>query len=201
MAANNKPYPQELHDFVREHTKGKTTAELTQMINEALGMNLTENQVAAFKKNHHYPSGLVTRFYKGQRSHNKGRKGEWQPGCEKTWFPKGHRPSNYQEIGTYSHTSDGYLIKKVSDEGRQRDRWKMVHRMVWEEHYGPIPKGMIVTFLDGNRDNCDISNLILLTQNENKYMNQKNLRSQNPDITKIGAMMAKLDAKKRKIKK
>lgn len=32
-------------------------------------------------------------------------------------------------------------------------------RVVWEQHFGPIPKTHMVIHLDGNKLNCDIDNL------------------------------------------
>lgn len=43
---------------------------------------------------------------------------------------------------------------------------KALHRIMWEEHHGPIPKGFIVRHLDGNRDNNDISNLDLVSHRD-----------------------------------
>lgn len=40
------------------------------------------------------------------------------------------------------------------------------HRYVWKQHHGEIPQGMCVAFRDGNRQNCDISNLMLITEAE-----------------------------------
>lgn len=43
-----------------------------------------------------------------------------------------------------------------------REVFKPKGRMVWEEHFGEIPDGYQITFLDGNKTNCDISNLKLI---------------------------------------
>jgi hypothetical protein len=45
---------------------------------------------------------------------------------------------------------------------------KMVlkHRYVWEQANGPIPDGHNIAFRDGNRQNCDLSNLYLISREE-----------------------------------
>ena len=63
---------------------------------------------------------------------------------------------------------------------------------MWEEHYGPIPDGMNVVFLDGNRRNCSIENLTLVSKQENAVMNKKGLRSEDPEATRAGITTAKL---------
>ena len=96
------------------------------------------------------------------------------------------------EIGEYTHTADGYLIQKVKETGTQRERFEYVHRRVWEEHNGPIPKGKKICFLDGDKDNCNIENLVLLDDKENLKLNRSNLRFSNADFTKAGIAIAKV---------
>ena len=52
-------YPQEVHDFVREHCKGRRHAELAEMCNAALGTDFTKNRMRAFCNNHGYKNGLA----------------------------------------------------------------------------------------------------------------------------------------------
>lgn len=189
-------WPSELLPFVRENTKGRTTAELRDLIREELGIDMTEKQVFYFKKNHRLPSGVDTRYPKGNVPWAKGRK---MPAGSKhscTEFKKGQMPHNYQPVGTVIINGDGYLVKKVEDP----NKWEFLHRIVWEEHNGPILPGYGVTFLDGDKTNCDISNLRLITNAENGYINSRHLRSEDPEITETALLVAKLacTAKKRR---
>lgn len=91
----------------------------------------------------------------------------------------------------YTHTTDGYLIRKVKETGPQWERFEFVHRTVWEEHNGPVPEGKMVSFLDGNKDNCNIENLVLIDNEENLEMNRSRLRFADPERTKTGVLVAK----------
>ena len=51
-------YPQEVHDFVREHVKGRRPIELAEMCNIALGTDFTPKRMRAFCHNHGYKNGL-----------------------------------------------------------------------------------------------------------------------------------------------
>lgn len=51
----------------------------------------------------------------------------------------------------------GYRISST----KENNLGKMVHRLVWEEHYGKIPKNAYVIFKDNDNTNFDISNLEL----------------------------------------
>lgn len=112
--------------------------------------------------------------------------------CRATMFHKGNIPSNHMKVGECTHSTDGYLIQKIQEHGTQRERFKFVHRKVWEEHNGPVPEGKIIGFLDGNKDNCSIENLVLLDCQENLELNRRNLRFSNAEFTKTGVAVVKL---------
>ena len=63
-----------------------------------------------------------------------------------------------REYGS-EHIQDGYVVVKVSREGKKRERWIPKQRYVWEQYYGKIPPRHRVIFLDENRNNFDINNL------------------------------------------
>lgn len=41
---------------------------------------------------------------------------------------------------------------------------KLLHRLVYEEHYGSIPKGFCIHHLDNDKTNCNPENLMLLSK-------------------------------------
>jgi hypothetical protein len=115
--------------------------------------------------------GVSGRFRKGQASWNKGRKGFDAGGrSHETRFKPGHRAGRaaerYQPIGSERVTKDGYLQRKVNDDRPFQRRWKMVHRLVWEEHHGPVPKGYAIGFLNGDKQDCRIENLALISRRD-----------------------------------
>ena len=118
---------------------------------------------------------------------------EAQENSRRTCFEHAHIPDNHLPIGSIRETKDGYLIKKVQERGYQWDRWKLLHRLVWEENFGPIPDGMIVGFRDLDKKNCSPGNLYLLTLGENAQMNKKGFRSRNPELTDVGLAAVRLE--------
>ena len=46
-------------------------------------------------------------------------------------------------------------------------RMYYVHRLVWEEANGPVPEGMTIDHINGDRFDNDLSNLRVVTQQEN----------------------------------
>lgn len=200
-------FPEGLLEFVTENISGRSSDEMAAMVRERFGISFTVKQARAYIWNHGLASGYDTRFKKGTSPPNKGRKQEdWMSPeaierTKGTRFQKGHMPCNHHEIGTVVVTTDGYLARKIGEPSQ----WEMVHRRVWEDHNGPIPKGYCIIFLDGNPLNCDISNLQMVSLAENCRMNQSHMRFSDPELTKTGIMVAKLSnaagKKKRSLRK
>lgn len=106
--------------------------------------------------------GNPAQFKKGHVSWNKGKKGVCTGGME-TQFKPGNVPHTTKPIGSERISQDGYLERKVTNEGPARFHYKFVHRIIWEEAYGPIPKTHKVTFKNGNRLDVRLENLELIT--------------------------------------
>lgn len=49
------------------------------------------------------------------------------------------------------------------------------HWLIWKNAYGPIPKGHVVIFGDGNRCNFELNNLILVSRKILSDLNVRNL--------------------------
>lgn len=110
-------------------------------------------------------SGKASRFSKGHTPANKGlRRPGWHVGrMRETQFKKGQKGHNWLPIGTEVFKTDGYLYRKMTDTGYPPRDWKQVHRLLWEQHYGPIPPGYHVRFIDDDRRHVTISNLCLVS--------------------------------------
>lgn len=187
-------FPEEVRDFIQENYKGRSNAELHQLICDRFGPVMTPPQVKAYKKNHHLNSGLSGYFEKGHIPASKGKTWddfmpkESQERIRKVCFAKGHVPHNHLPVGTVVKTTDGYMAKKIGEP----NKWEYIHRATWERYHGPIPNGMCVTFKDGNTENCDISNLMLVTRAEHIRLNQSHLRYTEPELTETGLLIAKV---------
>lgn len=121
-------------------------------------------------------------YAKGHTPANKGQRMEEYCGPEAierskaTRFPKGNIPHNTHEIGYECQRSDGYVWVKIRNDGPSYKMMVQKHRLVWERHHGPIPQGHIVKFKDGNRANCDIGNLYLVSRSEHLDGSKKKRR-------------------------
>ena len=139
-----------------------------------------------------HPRSVATRFKKGNVPANKGKRlvdfmsAAGIERSSRTRFKKGQAPHNLRPVG-YERIDkkDGYVFIKV-EMGR-----KMVlkHRWVWEQAHGKIPKGHIIAFRDGNKQNCALENLQMMSLYENGL---RHLRDETPEKRK--ERMAKINA-------
>lgn len=193
-------YPKGMYEFIRDNSRGVNASDMAKMTNEKFGTNWTEGGMSQFRRRHRIKSGLTGQFEKGCVPQNKGKTleeickhdPEKIARVKSTQFSKGHVPANRLPVGAIVMNSFGYLLRKKSSEGAQWDRWEFLHRTVWEEHNGPIPDGMYVAFKDGNKTNCDIDNLMLITRAENAQLTQLGFRSEDPELTGTGLNVIRL---------
>jgi len=136
--------------------------------------------------------GDGTRFQKGFTPWNKGKKVQSTEGMKATQFKKGMLPHNTKYDGHERITVDGYVEVRGS-QGKYRGK----HIIVWEAINGEIPKGMLVVFKDGNKQNCDIGNLEIITRAENMKRNTIHRYSEElkPVVILIGKLKNKVHEK------
>lgn len=193
---------QEQHDYLVEHIPGRYNKDLADLINDKFGLNLTAEQIRAYRKNHKLvSSGLTGRFEKGRVPINKGTKGMFNVGGNKGSFKKGQKPKNYKPVGTERIDRDGYILIKVQDHGTWNQRWRHKSRILWEQAFGQIPKHHALIFKDGNPLNCVLDNLMLVTKNELARMNQMKLKRTSTEETQVMHTLAKIKIRKAEINK
>ena len=129
------------------------------------------------------------RFQRGHVPFNKGRKGFYPRGCESGWFKKGHVPQTHVPVGTTVAATKGYLKIKIAEP----NRWRWLHRKVWEDAHGPIATGGVVRFKDGNWRHCELNNLFLTDLAGNMLMNT--IHNYPTEITHSMRALAKLRRK------
>lgn len=142
--------------------------------------------------------GKAYRFPKGIQPFNKGTKGLTgnHPNTRRTQFKKGMKPHNHRPgIGHERITVDGYIEIKTRDGSGENYEHKQ--RVVWREAHGTIPVGAVICFRDGNRQNCDLSNLEMISR--------KQLRDRNhwkhypPEVIEQIRMMTNFNRKLNKL--
>jgi hypothetical protein len=185
----------EEHEYLVSIVEGRTTNEITKMINDKFRLAITSRQIRIYKKNHGLKSNVSTTFKKGNIPANKGTNGLYNVGGNCTSFKTGQKAHNYKPVGSERVDRDGYTLIKVSDVGAWHERWRLKHTVVWEKANGPIPKGHCLIFLDGDKQNINLENLQLITRGQLARLNQNHLIHDNAELTKTGIIIADIFTK------
>lgn len=99
----------------------------------------------------------------GAVQHNTGKKYVAGGRSAEFHFKKNNIPHHMRTIGSVRKTQEGHLEIKVDD----RKKWVLLHREVWKREHGSYPPdNCVIVFKDGNKENCDISNLEMMTRQE-----------------------------------
>ncbi|GAA0390316.1 HNH endonuclease signature motif containing protein [Paenibacillus motobuensis] len=181
-------FTQEQKEFIQRNVDGRLNQELAELVNKEFNLQISTKQMKAWKHNRGLSSGL--RGSEGQDPPNKGTKGLYNVGGNRTSFKKGQQALNYKPVGSERIDRDGYTLIKVSDEGLWNKRWRHKHKVIWEEKHGPIPKGHVILFADQNRRNISLDNLIMIKQSQLSVLNKKGLLHNDAELTKTGIIMA-----------
>lgn len=149
-------------DFLRQHYNYYSWEKLTEMLNKQFGTN---------------------RKYRAVKTH-----------CNRTLQLIKTMPQDYyRDTSRYAigdeRIENGYVLVKVSDiKGSRQKRnaainWVPKQRLIWEQHYGKIPEGHQVIFLDGDKSNFDIDNLCCVSLYTMSALNRNQWLNGNKELT------------------
>lgn len=187
-------YSSEHYEFIKQNVINPEKV-LADMVNKKFNMNVTVGIIGNLKTKLKVRSGLKGgQFQKGQASWNKGK--TWdefmskagQENSRKTTFKKGNIPANHKEVGSERLNVDGYWEIKIAEP----NKWTLKQKFIWEKANGKAPKGFNVIFADGNRNNFNIENLLLVSDEELLRLNRDGLYLNNKELTESGLVLTKL---------
>lgn len=189
-------WSEEEKEYLKKITPGHHYNEIQELMNKKFKLDFTIDQIKGAIGRYKLSTGITGQFNKGHTPTNKGIKGVIYEGCKKTWFKKGEESINHRPLGSERINVYGYIEIKVAEP----HKWKLKHRVVWEEHNGPIPKNHNVIFGDGDKSNLDINNLILVSKKQLLTLNKNNLIQNDADLTRTGLIIADIYNQINKIK-
>ena len=197
-------YTEEEHEFLKTFIPNHSIKEVVEEWNSRFAEPITYSRIKSYMGNHKLRSGVDCCFKKGHVPHNKGKHHPTVGRMAETQFKKGHIPRNIKSVGYERISKDGYIEVRVEmkeDRNVGDSNFVLKHRLVWEQANGPIPENHIVIFLDGNKQNCNLENLALISRAEHLQMTRAGLRSENPKFTETGVLIARTEVTRRNVKK
>lgn len=113
-------------------------------------------------------------FQKGHKSWNTGTVGlvKVTAAMKKTMFKPGNKPYNTGQDGDISDRPDKRGVMRRFIRIRE-GRWEYLSRHNYRKSVGPIPKGGVIRFRDGDTLNCEPENLECISQTLNMLLNSK----------------------------
>ena len=173
---------QEIEDL-REIYPGNDTEDVAIVLGRSVGAVLNMASKMKIRKIAAWVEQQRKRFAEGGKK-NRYRKGHvpanactvgvsgQHPNSRKTQFKKGHLPKNTLQDGAITVRDDKRGVpQKFTRVGLAK--WVYLSRYNYEKFVGPIPKGHVIRFLDGDTMNCDPSNLECVSQRLNMLINSK----------------------------
>ena len=138
--------------------------ELTDKFNCLFKTNISKQALASKCKKMGLKASSDGYFKTGNVPFNKGLKNV--NGTSNTTFKKGNVPFNLKPEGHERTDSEGYIYIKT------KKGFVFKHRHIWEQAHGTIKKGMVLVFIDNDKTNCDLSNLVLVSRGELAILNK-----------------------------
>lgn len=156
---------QAICNFIEENCMKYTVDELVPILNGEFGTNYT-------------PKSLRKHYYR----HNLEYKKKFEKRC-------GWKSPLAKEIGSESNPDKNGLIRiKVNDK-----KWVYKQRYIYEQYYNiKLDDDVLVTFLDGDKTNFDIDNLIAVPRHEIEIAYGCGITSSNKELSRLGFSVAHL---------
>lgn len=195
-------WDEEKNQFLIDNYQGRDTIELTKLFNEHFNLNASKGAIQMQKANLKRRRGINLncninrgKYRIGIEPANKGKKWdeylskEQQEKAKRTCFKKGNIPQNHKEVGSERISVDGFVEIKVAEPSK----WQLKSRYLYEQYYNEkLTRNDVIIYLDGNKQNLDISNLKKISRAENLIMNHNNLRYNNKETTESAVVLAKM---------
>ena len=170
-------YTPEMLAWLERHQAGITRQQLADDFNAKFDMTVGYGSIKNLCARKKWISGISGRIEKGSTPWNKGKPHRTNSDY---FFKKGHGGFNTRPIGSERVCSkDGYILVKT----KAPRTWERKHLVEWRKHHGKIPQGHCIRFLDNDRTNCSIDNLVCIHRGANAVINHQNpANSDNPNI-------------------
>lgn len=177
----------------------ESNANLARIFGRSLRSIKSEAAIQGLRKSQAHMDTKPGCYKPGNEPWSKGRHMPVRGRAVETQFKKGHQSHTWRPIG-HEMMVAGYLNRKVADGGLQRENYRPVHHLVWEEHHGrPIPKGHALAFRDGDRRNFDPDNLELITRAE--LARRNSIHRYPPEIRDVMRLKGRITRKINRLEK
>ena len=154
-------FTDEEHQFILDNVEGMTYSQLSYLMFKKLRSKRTATSISNYCSRNGISNNIHS--HKGQ-------------------FASGHIPPATLPIGTERIDYRGDVFVKVSIRGKEREKGKHKKVIEWKKHGGSLNDDDIIIFLDGNRKNFDIDNLLPIPRKVFLYLTREQLLTEHREI-------------------
>jgi len=196
---NKRPliYNDDQIEFLRKTYAKHDAMETCRRFNARYGTKTNWPALRTWMNKHGIFSRDDGKFHAEQKPWNTGTKG--LTSANKRSYKPGMLPAKTRPVGYERKTTDGYIEVKVSEDWnpikKRYGKWRRKNHIVWEQHHGPIPAGMVVSFRNGNRADCRVENLVLVSRSVMTALRHENFWRQPEEIKPALMTMTQLRMK------
>ena len=164
--------------------------DLTEKFNQAFNQRKPTSAICSYCKRHGLPSSSDGRFKKGGKPWSAGLAGKGILKPNAGSFKKGGKPVTCKPVGSERLCAkSGYILIKTRP---GKHSYEHKHRLIWKQAGRDVPPGHVLTFIDGNKLNCTLENLEVITRSESVRRNQLKINEQPPEVRDTIKAIAKL---------
>lgn len=169
-------YTSEEIDFMRDNAKGISVQELTNRFNDKFGTNISKTAIARIKSNY----GIKSDYNSGKFTSERLKGNKFRAGIKPiNGFKTGNSPHTTRPLGSERINKDGYVEIKTS----YPKKWKLKHHVIYEKAYNyKLKPGEKIIFLDRNKRNFKVNNLIKITTRQQVILARSSIKSNIPEI-------------------
>jgi HNH endonuclease len=152
--------------FIRDNCQ-RDRRELLAEFNARFNREVALVNLNALCKRNGWLTGRTGRFNVGLVPANKGKKMPFNENSARTQFKRGNLPHNSKFEGHERLSKQGYVeisIPETNPHTGFERRHVLKHKWLWEKVNGPLPKGMALKCLDGDRKNTAPSNWVAVSR-------------------------------------
>lgn len=112
-----------------------------------------------------------------------------------------HVPVGSVDVVPFGTKKNGERYRYEMVKVAEPNVWKRKSLIEWEKHYGPLPEGKMIIFLDGNTLNSDIENLYAVSQGVHFRLNKYRVMKPNREHMLSAIKIAEIEDSIQQLKK
>ena len=172
-------------NYLREVAKGSRVNDICKLMTNKFNYEFSYCQIRSAMSRYNIANEMKGKKPSGYEPWNKGIK-----------VGNSHLPG-VKSAGTEVVSKNGFIKIKLENPSR----WEYKHRYIYEQKHGKLDKNELLVFLDGDKKNLSLDNLVKVQKGLYTIMIKHKLLYNDPELTKVGIRVAEMILKTNEVKR